>query len=84
MHYETYYVRTCQHIMYSKKIHQFEGTSLNFNLLRSIFITSTIEMHMPLYSVLLQKNLIECVLSIGLYFRIIIKINNYILFSVYI
>lgn len=43
MHYETYYVRTCQHIMYSKKIHQFEGTSLNFNLLRSIFITSTIE-----------------------------------------
>ena len=43
MHYETYYVRTCQHIMYSKKIHQFEGTSLNFNLLRSIFITSIIE-----------------------------------------
>ena len=42
------------------------------------------EMHMSLYSVLLQKNLIECVLSIGLYFRIIIKINNYILFSVYI
>ena len=45
MHYETYYVRTCQHIMYSKKIHQFEGTSLNFNLLRSIFITSTIEIN---------------------------------------